>query len=379
VSLTRAVLTTTLTVVAVALLLYLVYLLRTPLSWLVVATFLAVALAGPVGFFSRYMKRGLAIALTYLLLLLVPVGMGALLIPPIVSEITDLIRQLPQYARDVTEYVQGNERLRDLNEDYGITSRIEEQARELPNRAGDAANLLGDLGLGIVNSTFAALTILIMSVFLVANGRRWVTGLLALQRPGRAELLGRSLDRMADATGAYVAGAVLQAIVAGVTTYIVLTILGVPFAPALAVLTALFDLIPMVGATIGAVLVGIVTLFSDFPTDTAVWTLWAFAYQQIENNVIQPRIQNRAVGVHPFGIIVAVLFGGTLFGVAGAILAVPVAASIQIAIRDWWAIRHRDVGAVSVASAAAGAAGGTVAPPPRGEPPPPAEPPPPEP
>ena len=116
--------------------------------------------------------------------------------------------------------------------------------------------------------------------------------------------------------------------------------LGVPFAAPLAVLVALFDLIPMVGATIGAVLVGIVTLFADFPTDTIVWVVWAIVYQQLENNLIQPRIQNHAVGVHPFGIIVAVLFGGTLFGVLGALLAVPVAASLQILVTDWWTWRR---------------------------------------
>ena len=101
-----------------------------------------------------------------------------------------------------------------------------------------------------------------------------------------------------------------------------------------------FDLIPMVGATIGAVLVGVVTVFADFPADTIVWTVWAIAYQQIENTLIQPRIQNRAVGVHPFAVIVAVLFGGTLFGVAGALLAVPIAASVKILMSDWWTWRR---------------------------------------
>ena len=148
--------------------------------------------------------------------------------------------------------------------------------------------------------------------------------------------MGATLERMGQAVGAYVAGALLQAFVAGITTFIVLTILGIPFAAPLAVLTALFDLIPMVGATIGAVIVGVVTVFADFPLDTIIWVIWAIAYQQIENNLIQPRIQNRAVGVHPFGVIFAVLCGGTLLGVPGALLAVPVAASIQIAIKDWW-------------------------------------------
>src|SRR5205085_12178207 len=122
---------------------------------------------------------------------------------------------------------------------------------------------------------------------------------------------------MAQAVGNYVAGALAQAAIAGITTYLVLLVLGVPFRAPLAVLVALFDLVPLVGATIGAVLVGIVTLFTDFPTATIVWAVWAIVYQQVENSVIQPQVQKRAIDIHPFAVLVAVLFGSTLFGIVG--------------------------------------------------------------
>jgi predicted PurR-regulated permease PerM len=95
------------------------------------------------------------------------------------------------------------------------------------------------------------------------------------------------------------------------------------------------------------VIVGIVTVFNDFPTATVVWTIWAVVYQQVENTVIQPRIQKRAVGVHPLGVMVAVLFGGTLLGVAGALLAVPMAASLQIGVLAWWEYRQELVAAAA--------------------------------
>ena len=95
------------------------------------------------------------------------------------------------------------------------------------------------------------------------------------------------------------------------------------------------DLIPVVGATIAAFIVGVVLLFVNFPVALIVWIIFAIVYQQIENYVIQPRIQGRAVSVEPIVIIVAVLFGSTLFGVMGALLAIPTAASIQIAVREW--------------------------------------------
>jgi predicted PurR-regulated permease PerM len=114
-----------------------------------------------------------------------------------------------------------------------------------------------------------------------------------------------------------------------------LVILGVPSPLPLAVIIFLLDLIPLVGATLGAVIVGVVTLFSDFPTDTIIWAIFAIAYQQFENYVVQPRIQSRAVSLDPFIVVVAAIFGGTLLGVIGALLAIPTAAVIQIAIREY--------------------------------------------
>ena len=95
----------------------------------------------------------------------------------------------------------------------------------------------------------------------------------------------------------------------------------------------------MVGATIAAVIIGVVTVFADFPTDTIIWTIWAIGYQQIENNLIQPQIQKRTVNVQPLVTIFAVLCGGTLLGVVGAIAAIPVAASIQILLREYVDLR----------------------------------------
>jgi predicted PurR-regulated permease PerM len=162
---------------------------------------------------------------------------------------------------------------------------------------------------------------------------------VAMRPPEQRERLRRSLDHMAHAVGGYVAGALTIALIAGIATYVMLTILGVPFAPPLAVIAGLFSLIPLVGATIAAVLIGVVTLFENFPTATIVWAIWAVAYQQIENHLIQPQIQKRTVNVHPFITIVAVLFGATLLGVLGALVAIPVAASIQILVREWVDLR----------------------------------------
>jgi predicted PurR-regulated permease PerM len=175
---------------------------------------------------------------------------------------------------------------------------------------------------------------------MVGGGRGWLRNAAALQPPERAAMIDRVVDRMAIAVGNYVAGAIAQATIAGITTFIVLSILGVPFAAPLAVVVFFFDLIPLVGATIAAIVVGLVTVFVNFPTATIVWVIWAVIYQQVENNVIQPQIQKRALDIHPFVVLVSVLFGSSLFGVAGALFAIPVAASAQIAVVEWWRFRH---------------------------------------
>jgi len=336
-STSRIVVRNVLIVVAVVLTLYLIYLLRRPLGWIVVATFLAIALSGPVNWLHRRTgRRGPAILLTYLGLLLVPFGIGALVVPPVVTGGNDLANNAPRYAADLQDFVQRNQTLRGLEEDYGLVTQIEDEARKLPGRLGGAAGTLRDLGVGLVNSIFAAVTIIVLSVFMVSGGRGWLRRVAALQPPERAAMIDRTVDRMAVAVGNYVAGALAQATVAGITTFIVLTILGVPFAAALAVVVFFFDLIPLVGATIAAVVVGIVTVFVNFPTATIVWVIWAIVYQQVENSVIQPQIQRRAVDVHPFVVLVSVLFGSTLFGIGGALLAIPVAASAQIGVLEWW-------------------------------------------
>jgi predicted PurR-regulated permease PerM len=322
-------------VVVAAFALYLVYLLRRPLGWLVLAGFIAVAVSGPVKLFERRMRRGLAIAIVYLGVILVPFVIGAVLVPPIVDQANNLATNAPKYAADLTNTVENNQTLHDLDKKYDLTAKIREQAAKLPGKVGDAAGVLASVGAGIVSSIFAGITILILSVFMVGAAPRWRKSFVDLHPEARARALNRLFDRTGTAVGGYVRGALLQALIAGFTSWIVLEILGVPYPVALALIIALLDLVPLVGATLGAILVGVVTLFNDFPTATIVWAVWSVVYQQIENTVIQPRIQSRAVQVEPFVVLVAVLFGSALFGVFGALLAIPAAATLQIAIYEY--------------------------------------------
>ena len=345
----RSILRVVATVVASALALYLIYLLRTPLGWLFLATFVAVSVSAPVNRLNARMPRGAAIAIVYTGLILVPILIGAILVPPAVRAASDLVSELPSYVTDLNQTVQENETLKELNENYDLVSKLQDLAQDAAGQLDDVAGTLADLGAGLVGSLFALFTILVMSMFMVGRGRRWTDALLSTRPADEAAALRRALDRMAVAVSAYVGGALLQATIAGVVSFIVLTILGVPSPLALAVIIAVLDLIPLIGATLGAFLVALVTLFTDFPTATIIWVIFSIAYQQFENYVIQPRIQSRAVQLDPFIIVVAAIFGGTLLGIIGALLAIPVAAALQIGMREFMLYRRGGIEAMEEA------------------------------
>jgi predicted PurR-regulated permease PerM len=353
----RTILRVIATGVVAALALYVVYRLRTPISYVLMAGFVAVVVSGPVAWLSRRMPRGLAVLLVYLGGIMLPVIVGAILIPPAVRAASELVSEFPGWVSDLRSFMQDNQQLREVNENFDLVSRLETWASDAASHLDDAAGVLANFGAGLVGSIFALLMITIMSIFMVNRGGRWIDLALRNRPREEAEVIRRALDRMAVAVGGYVGGALAQSAIAGLTTFIVLSILGVPSPLALAVVIALLDLIPLVGATIGAILVGIVTLFVDFPTTTIIWTVWAIGYQQFENYVIQPRIQERAVNLDPFIIVIAALFGGTLMGIVGALVAIPLAAATQIGVREFLAYRRMALGLDSPAELTEGGEG----------------------
>jgi predicted PurR-regulated permease PerM len=196
---------------------------------------------------------------------------------------------------------------------------------------------------GVFSTVLQLVTVLTITFFLLLDGGRIANFLLAQVRSDRQARVRAVAADIYNATGGYVAGAMALATAAGISTYILLSILDVPFAVPLAVLMAFFDLIPLVGSTIGGGLVALVTLFADFPGDTLIWVAFVVVYQQFENSVLQPLVYRRAVNLHPLAVIMAILIGSNLMGVLGALVAIPIAAAIQITLKDVWANRRSSV------------------------------------
>src|SRR3954447_8744657 len=195
-------------VLASAIAIYLVYRLRKPITWIVIGGFIAIALSAPVAVVQRRLRhRGLSIASVYLALILIPVLIGGVLVPPLVKETNRLVDKVPDYATDVQKYVHNNRSLRRLEENYNLTGTLQKQAARLPSKLGGAAGVLSDIGLGIVNSLFAGITILILSIFMVGNGGRWVEAAIRSRPPDHHDMLRRAVRDISKAVGGYCAGA----------------------------------------------------------------------------------------------------------------------------------------------------------------------------
>ncbi len=317
--------------------LYLLYSLRSVLLLVLIALFLALAIAPAVNWLhSRRVPRWLAILTVYFGIGVGIFGIGLLLVPPLVTGVENLSNDLPGYVTDL----RSNKTFREYDDKYDITDNLVKQADQLPSKLGEAAGTLRDVTVGVFSRLIDLFSILVITFFLLLDGHRILEfGFRQLDREREARARAIAHD-VSEAIGGYVFGNFVISIAAGLVTYITLTALGIPFAVPLAVLFGFFDLIPLVGATLGAILVGIVVAFVDFPTAVIVWAIVTIVYQQVENNVIQPYVYGRTVQIHPLVVIIAVLIGASLLGVLGVLIAIPTAAAAQSVVRDWWRFRH---------------------------------------
>lgn len=325
-----------LTVLAILAALYFVYLVRSVIGLLLISIFVAVALGRPVEFLARRgVPRPAAILLVYLAILVFVSGVGAILVPPVVSGAEELVQNVPTYIDDLRQ----SDTIRRYDDQYSITSRLQEQVEGLPERLGGALSALQSVTIGVFATLFQLITILVMTFILLLDGT-FFTDFFFRQLGRRRERQAREVaQNVYKAVGGYVAGVFAIAGTAGLATFIALIAIGIPYAVPLAVLMAFFDLIPLVGATIAGVIIALVAAVTSFPTGLIAWVVFLVIYQQVENNLLQPFVQRRAVALHPLFVIVAVLMGASLLGVLGALLAIPVAASLQILVKEYWQFR----------------------------------------
>ena len=313
-----------LALIAAVVAIFLLGVLRGTLLVITASFVLAIGFQPAIGWFEkRGMRRGLGLALVLMGFLVVFGGLLALAVPLIVTQVGEMLEQLPTVIED-------------LQQGDGLVARVANliDVDQLTSEGtADPATALEVAG-GVAGFAFNFLTVLLVTPYFAMSMpaiKRWLVRLL---RPRHREdfmrLLGESTDLMAN----FIVGNFIVSIIAGVVAWVGLSLIGVPYALALAAWVAITDLIPVLGALLGAAGVAVVA-YTESP-EALLWSVvLLFVYQQVENFFIAPKVMNRAVDLSPATVIIALMVGGSLAGLVGALLALPIAALIKIVIEDY--------------------------------------------
>ncbi len=320
----------TLTVVAVLALLAAAWSVRNILLLVLVATVLAVGLDPQVRWLQRRrVSRAWAVTIIGLL------GVGFLtlfawlVIPQAVRQAQELARDFPSYL-DRLRTSTGT--LGTLEAKYHLSERLQQASSRLPDLAiGKIPSITAGAGSVIVNT----LTVVVLTIYFLLGLERGHSAGQRIVAGEHADRNSRILDESLERIGGYVSGNIFISIIAGTLAFLVLEILGVPFAAALAVWVAIADLIPGVGAMLGAVVCVIVALFSSVGDGIAV-AVYFIVYQRVENYLILPRVMTKAIDLSAPAVIITLLIGSSLAGLAGALIALPIAAALKVIVRELW-------------------------------------------
>jgi predicted PurR-regulated permease PerM len=339
----RTVFTVVSILLATVVLVWLVLRSQEVLIWAFVSLMLALALNPGVELLMRHgvRRRGAATGIVYLLVTLCIVGIGALIIPTLVQQVADFIEAVPGYVKDLTA---GRGPLGFLERDYQVVERVQTAVSgngksAAPSALAGGASAALDVTRSVVTFVAAVVTITFLTLFMLLEGPSWVQASIDLLPEERRPRWRQIADDIYRMVGRYVTGNLLISLIAGVSTTIVLLALGVPFALALGLVVAILDLIPLAGATLGAIVVTLVAL-SHSMTAAIIVLVFFIVYQQIENHLLQPLIYGRTVRLSPLAILLSVLIGSQVAGVVGALSAIPVGGTIQILLDQWRASRR---------------------------------------
>jgi predicted PurR-regulated permease PerM len=324
-----------------ALVILLLWVLRTIILYAVVAGFIALLLAPPVRFVQRSgVPRSVAVSAVFVVALIVFLGVVILFTAPLVSAITHFAQSLPTLVRQAKH---GHGPVGHLLRRFHLQQWVDKNASKL---AGDITKSLKpaqalSVGAAAVSTLIALGTIAVLSLFLLLEAPKLRDGILSLFSAARAERMMLVYRESSRSVTGYMLGNALTSIIAGVVVFITLTILGVPYPGLLGLWVALVDLLPLVGGLLAGVPVVIVAAFHSLPA-LIVTVVVFLVYQQVENHLLNPMIMSKTVRLNPLWVLLAVLVGATLGAkigsflgaFVGALIGIPVGGAIQVVVRE---------------------------------------------
>ena len=303
------------------------------LTLLAVALFLALGLDPIVRWLERRgLSRGFAVLVVFIAVIGAVVGLLFVLVPPVTGQGTQLANNGPAYIHNLLR----NKSVRDFDHHYHVISKLQTELKAKLSEGSLWTQVFGGVlgaGKAAVSGIFSVFTVLVLTLYLTASlpaVKEVCYRAVPASRRDRVRFLSEEITRR---VGGYLVGQVAIATTNAICTYILLRILGLPYPEALAVVVGILGLIPMIGATLGAIIVVLVALFSSVTTALIV-VVYYVVYQQIENYVIAPRVMHRTIAVPGALTVIAALAGATLLGVLGALMAIPVAAGLMLIYQE---------------------------------------------
>jgi predicted PurR-regulated permease PerM len=304
---------------------------------IVVSLFIAAGLNPSVEWFQRRgLRRSLAVTMVIVLFLC---GV-ALFLWAIVPVITKQVAEITDNAPEWFDQLQRNRQVQELDDQFDIIDKVRDYVQDGKFATGVFGGVLG-VSLRVLGALANAFVIIVLTLYFLSSLETTKKALYGLAPASRRERVGKLGDRVIESVGGYVAGAFVVAICAGVSSLIFLFVVGLgEYAVALAFVVTLLDVIPMIGATIGAVVVSAIGFATDWKIGVAC-VIFYLIYQQLENYVLYPRVMSRSVDIPGAVTVIAALVGAALLGVVGALLAIPTAAAILLITREVF-IRRQD-------------------------------------
>lgn len=281
------------------------------------------ALLKPVEWLTaRKIPRVISILIVYILLIGVVSFAVGIIVPPLVSQTSEFVSNLPTIVSKINDFLVFNK------------IPVNDLSRVISDQVNQIAGNIVSITTAIFSSIFVVLTMIVLSFYLLMEWKTFMR-LLASPFTGRQEKKVINLvSQIERGLGAWVRGQLTLSLIVGVVTYIGLTVLGIPFALPLALIAGILEIVPLIGPIIAAIPAILVGLTISPLLALAVAALF-FIVQQLENHIIVPMVMSKVVGLQPAAVIIAVLAGAQLYGVGGALLAVPIVIVVKIFIKEF--------------------------------------------
>lgn len=298
-----------------------------------IALVLAIGLEPAVRTLGRVgLGRGASAAVIFLAALLLLGMFLVLLVPPMVVQFRDFADALPGY---VDRLERRDDTLGDLARRYDVAARLQDFVGHLPSAVGSSLGAILGFAGTVLSQVFHVLTVGILTLYFMLSGPRILHAVALFFPTENRPRVERLVTVATQRIGGYVFGNLITSAVCGATTTAALLILDVPYAVPLGMWAGVADLVPQVGAYLGAIPAVLVGFFQGPATGAAVLGFF-IVYQQFENYLLAPKVMQDAIDLSPAAVIVSTLIGGSLLGFAGALLALPVAATVKVVVSDIW-------------------------------------------